>query len=132
MTPINKTAALVTSQSGCAESEELSIEQERECLILRLSQVDQEFAPLKSSESTEYKEELRLERFELRKQLRVLKAQRKVNNRLDRDLNQYIIDVLKKRMGKFQWSLVVKEADAIKKAEVKAANDKLLAIKSLG
>jgi len=53
-----------------------------------------------------------LELYEINEEIKTLKSHKKV-----RDLSNYIIDVLKERMTKFEWDKTVDEAVRRKKEE---------------
>jgi hypothetical protein len=111
MTPINKTAAIVTSQDGCA-SGELSDEQMRENLCaneMRLKDLISAF-PKKSAERKKLADEHK----------RVADQIKEINSRIkhkrDGDINNYIIYLVKKRMTRFEWSKILDEAYKLKES----------------
>lgn len=104
MTPINKTAALVTSQSGTEGI--LTLEQERENLVSHLNCIRSEINSLPKKSKARAK--LGLECFETQNQIRAIKAKMKYIS--EGDLSHYIIDIVKEESTTFQWKRLVEKA----------------------
>ena len=84
-TPVNRTAGLVTSQSGC--SDELTPEQIRENLVAKVKKLQEDIKTLTGGE----KKKVGLQIHHLQTEINAIRAKQKG----DRDLSAYIVDVVK-------------------------------------
>ena len=112
MIPVNKSASLVTSQAGCSESEELSPEQERECLVSRFTQVHREIAGLPKKH--EHRKLLGLEILSLQDKITEANLKIKCSNVERVDISRYIIKICRERLGAYRWKSIIAEAKALK------------------
>lgn len=96
--PVDKKASMVTSQSGCTE--ELTTEQQRQNLISRYQRLQEEI--IKFPKNSPRRKELGQELQELNQRIRVMKSRKKKGN-----LKDYIINILKENMTKYEWKLTV-------------------------
>ena len=111
--PVDKTAAIVTNQSGCQD--QLTKKQKRENLIKRKLLLQERIVNLKSK--NQYSNRVKINyRFELNsidEELRV-KYPRHTKNKHNRDLTNFIVDVVKPKFTKFQWQRIIDEAENLK------------------
>ena len=104
--PINKTAAIVTSQSGCASDGTLTADQERENIVSRIKQLDMLIA--NAPRNSEERKALGIDKFNLCtkvKELKLMPSTKKVF------LSDYIIQLAKEELTSFQWKRIVKRAE---------------------
>ncbi len=116
--PINKTAALVTNQKGCTSHNGLSDVQKREDLKCRFYRIKEllKTVPKNSADG----KRLGREQFQIQEELRRTKK-RSVSGY--RNIEMYIIDILKKRMTPSQWKALTEEARQLKERTHKNAKD---------
>lgn len=105
--PINRTAERVVGQEGCTSHEGLTLEQQRKNLIAK------KFSIMKKREdrglSKESKKSLGQELCAVEHQLQDINKLLKRKNQQP-SVAEEILRILKKRMTKFQWDTIVKEA----------------------
>jgi uncharacterized protein YxjI len=104
--PINKTAAMVVSQSGC--SEELTDAQRRDSLVARWKYLKGRLPQL--PKNCDLRKKIGKEMVAIQNQITELRPRHKV-----RGLQEYIVDVLKERYTKYQWEQIIEEAERRKK-----------------
>jgi len=102
-TPVNKSAALVTSQGGC--SDKLTRVQERENLVAKMKSL--EAVMLSHPKGSKKRKELSREKHALQNELSKYKD---VTYSKDRRLGDYILYLVKNKMTKAEWDLTVKKA----------------------
>lgn len=117
-TPINKTAAIVTSQSGC--SDEMSIEDRRDSLKRSRESLQRELDSL--TKSHRYRNEIGAKMLQIQQELTLLRKQRKFSGEKDRDLNNYIIDVIKEAVPAYKFQEWISMARARKEDEILKAS----------
>ena len=113
--PINRSAAAVTSQAGV--SDVISMDDERDCLVGHVEYLRRELngLPKKHRNRLDLGNKIRainLQLSELNKKIKKAKAQ-------DRDLDKYIIEVLKKNLTKAAWNEALCAARSLKNERVK-------------
>lgn len=113
-TPINKTAAIVTSQSGC--SDEISIEDRRDTLKRSKESLQRELDGLPKNHR--YRKEIGGKILQIQQELTLLRKQRKFAGAKDRDLNNYIIDVIKESVPSYKFQEWISIARARKEDEI--------------
>ena len=111
--PINKTAAVVVSQSGCTT--ELSNEQKRDNLVAKWKVLKNKILDLPKNDPK--RKALGKEQRDVALQINAIRPKMKS----DRDITQYIVDIIKKRMTSHQWHKLMNDAvKAKKKADKKS------------
>lgn len=113
-TPINKTAAMVTSQSGCVD--EISIEDRRDSLKRAKESMQRELYGLPKNHR--YRNEIGLKILAIQQELTLLRKQRKFAGAKDRDLNNYIIDVIKEAVPAYKFQEWISMARARKEDDI--------------
>ncbi len=113
-TPINKTAAMVTSQSGCCD--EISIEDRRDTLKRSKESLQRELDGLPKNHR--YRKEIGEKILQIQKEMTLLRKQRKFAGAKDRDLNNYIIDVIKESVPAYKFQEWISIARARKEDEI--------------
>jgi hypothetical protein len=116
--PINKTAALVANQSGCAD--EMTLEDKRDSLAKAISNIQREISGLPKNHA--YRKELGIKKQQMQDDISSLNKQIKIQNVLDDDLNEYIIAACRRRFISTQWIEVLSEARAYKERAIKKIN----------
>ena len=114
MTPINKTAAIVTSQNGCSNGE-LSDEQVRQNLVAEEIRLKTIISTLPKN-SNERKKLVKKHRF-VAKQIKEINV--KLKQKRDGDIKEYIIYLVKLKMTKLEWSRIIDEAYKLKESNFK-------------
>ena len=107
-TPINKTAAVVTSQTNCTDS--LTDTQIRDNLVAKIKKVDEEIrlSPRKSKR----REELGKLKHELQNQIREIRPKKRFHG-----VEKYVMDILKKELPKFEFDRLIDRAEKLKKLD---------------
>lgn len=107
MSPVNSTAAIVTSQAGC--SDELTLDQRRVALVDRSTQLHNEL--LLHHKKSKERIRLGLERFNVQEELaevnRQVKALNIINGAKIDDIG-YLIKAMKLRLTGFQYNQIIK------------------------
>jgi hypothetical protein len=117
LAPRNKTASLVVDQSGCTSHEGLNEKQIRDNLRARWRYVSSMLTKMGVLEKG-YKE-LVLEQ-------RTIEATLSKYKKIQRDLSEFIIDILKPRFTKHQWQQILNDATELKiAADNKEAQNKV-------
>ncbi len=114
MIPINKTAAVVTSQKNC--SEQLTAEQKRASIIDHIRQIEEEIKTLKKSDKKRKK--LGVRKFELQQEISKLnKSMGKIgigeSNRSD--FADCVFDVLRDNLSPFEYKRIIRLAEELYK-----------------
>jgi len=104
-TPINGTASSVTSQGGCTKIDELTPTQERENLVALVKRLQVRIQDL--PKNSDARKELGRQIRDANQRISELK-----DKRYDRDISQYILDIVKETMPRPQWRRIVDEAVA--------------------
>ena len=105
MRPINKTASLVTAQSGCATDGTLSDEQIRENLVLKITNLKEMVAGM--PKGVKKRKALGLDILEAQKKLSEINAKIKGSSK---DIHFYIIDILREELTEGEFKELVKKA----------------------
>ena len=101
MTPINRTAGLVTGQAGCTD--ELTLEQERDNLVSILKRLQEEHKRYpKNSLKRKY---LGKKIHEIQMQINAIRPKLKAKG-----VEHFIIDILREDMTKAQFSILMDRA----------------------
>ena len=102
-TPVNREAASVTSQSGCASDDTLTDEQKRENLVAKVKVLADEVLryPKKSKE----RKALNIEKTKICLEINALRPKRKIHG-----LSDYIVEVVKSEVSDFQFRRIIKKA----------------------
>ena len=108
MTPVNRDASVVTSQSGCTETE--TIDQRYDSLALALRVVRHQLLTAEGDE----KKELGSRHLDLQQQLCDIKKEKKADNVKNRGLQHYILDECRTRFTSSEWKELIKIASANK------------------
>lgn len=103
LVPINKTAALVTSQSGCASDDTLTNEQKRENLVTKVKHLENEILSL--PKKSKKRKELGQVKYQLCLKISSL---RPTTNR--KGIEGHIIDILKEEVTAFQFKRILSKA----------------------
>ena len=109
--PVDKTAAIVTSQSGCED--EIRQDQIIENLKKKKRHIVDNIVHLKSKgyNKSFIRKKYGTELAETEKQLRYLKSRIKYS----RHFHNFIIDIVKPKFTKCQWDMIVDEARRLEK-----------------
>jgi hypothetical protein len=108
--PVNKTAALVTGQSGCSTDDTLTDEQKRENLVARIKSIHKEiFASKKGSPE---RKALGIKQFEIQQQIIAFRPKKRSPG-----VVRYLLDILKEDLSPFEWDRLMDRANARMKAE---------------
>ena len=95
LSPVNKTAAIVTSQSGCTDSVELSdLRKSKESLQILLDSI-----PRGHRDRPLLSERLKVVQLELA----LLRKQKKYVGSKDRNLNEFLMDVIKENTPAYKF-----------------------------
>lgn len=117
-TPINRTAAIVTSQAGCTD--EISIDDRRDSLKRSKESMQRELDGLPKKHK--YRAELGIKILAIQQELTLLRKQRKFSGAKDRDLNNYIIDVIKEAVPAYKFQEWISMARARKEDDILKAS----------
>ncbi len=101
--PINKTAALVTSQSGCASDDSLTCEQKRENLVVSVKKLEKKMLLLDKKDPE--RKRLGQEKHEINIQINKLRPKKRTPG-----IERYVIDILRERLSKFEFDKLFSEA----------------------
>ena len=101
--PINKTAALVTSQSGCASDDTLTTEQKRENLVTKAKYLEAEI--LSSPKGSKRRGELGKIKVKLCLEINSLRPKMKCKGVTD-----HIMDILKDELTPFEFKRILRIA----------------------
>lgn len=112
LSPRNKTAALVVSQAGCTSHAGLSDDQIRANLVARWKYLHQQITNL--PKNSDLRKVYGREQIKIQAQISDLRQKM----HFGRGLSEYICDIVKKRMTKFQWETLVKQAEENRKKEM--------------
>ena len=107
LSPINKTAAVVTGQKGC--SKELSAEQKRDSLVARIKQINHIFSTAKMKKSDPVKVKLTTELTSLCKEVSDLNKEMKKKPR-HRDVSPFFLLVARDELTEFQYKRILSKA----------------------
>lgn len=115
LSPINKTAAIVTSQAGCEDNVSLidlrdSLRKSRDSLQYQLD---------KLPPFHRYRNELNQKIDRITLELALLRKQKKFVGAKDRDLNNYILDVIKENVPAYKFKEWLSIARARKESALK-------------
>jgi hypothetical protein len=116
LNPVNKLAAGVVDQSGCTSHEGLDEKQEKSVLLARRDWLKQQRWGLhpKSGDYKRYGQEMhQIDQRIIELNKRIRKEYRHKTS----TLNRWVIKVLKARMSKAAWELVLKEAQELLEKE---------------
>lgn len=100
MQPINKTAALVTSQSGCATDDSLSEEQKRENLVTKLKALEVEL--LSHPKGSEKRKRLGAYKLTLTNKVNAIRPKMKCKN-----VKDHILDIMREELTEFQFKRIL-------------------------
>lgn len=120
LTPINRTASLVTNQSGCED--EMSLEDERDCVYRSLQATEKEILGLPKKH--DYRKELGIKKLYLQQEISKINKKIKVLNVFNRDINDYVIQILRESMPRDKWIAVLKKAEEKKAFELESVSNK--------
>ena len=109
--PVNKTASVVTSQSGCASDDTLTNEQLRENLVSKLKHLEDEITS--TPKGSKRRRELGAKKAELCAMINGLRPSRKCKG-----VKDHILDVLREELSAFEFKRI------LHKASVRAEQDK--------
>ena len=101
--PINKTAALVTSQGGCATDGTLSSEQIRENLVSKLKAIEVEILACKKG--SKKRKELGKKKTALQEQVSEIRPKMKCKG-----VKDHILDILREELTDFEFKRILKKA----------------------
>lgn len=121
MLPVNKAAAIVTSQKGCSEVD--SCTQQRECLALRISQLDRELSGLPKNHKI--RKDLGQEKFLLQERIRRLNTKIKYTTAVGLSLDSYIIKAAMSNSSAPTWRKIMAQAREDKSAADKFYQNRL-------
>jgi hypothetical protein len=119
LNPINKTAAIVTGQSGCASDDTLTLEQQRQNLVAVKNALAEKALrlPRKSKERKAINEKVE----EYNRQIRAIRPARQAKG-----VQDFFIDVCREEMTKTQFSIILGKASKrfdAKMAEIAAKQE---------
>lgn len=100
LVPINKTAALVTSQGGCASDDTLTTEQKRENLVTKAKHLEKQILSL--PKGSEKRKELGKVKVKLCLEINSLRPKMKCKGVTD-----HIIDILREELTPFQFKRIL-------------------------
>ena len=98
--PVNKTAAIVTSQSGCATDDTLSDEQRRENLVTKLKVLEVEL--LSHPKGSKKRKELGAHKLKLTTQVNEIRPKMKCTN-----VKDHILDIMREELTDFQFKRIL-------------------------
>ncbi len=101
--PVNKTASVVTSQSGCASDNTLTNEQLRENLVSKLKHLEDEI--ISTPKGSRRRRELGAKKAELCAMVNGLRPSRKC-----KVVKDHIMDVLREELTEFEFKRILKKA----------------------
>jgi len=101
--PINKTAAVVTSQSGCATDNSLSGEQIRENLVSKLKAIESEI--LSCKKGSKKRKDLGKLKKSLQEQVTEIRPKKKCKG-----VRDHILDILREELTDFEFKRIIKKA----------------------
>lgn len=101
--PINKTAALVTSQSGCASDDTLTTEQKRENLVTKVKNLEKEILSL--PKKSKKRKELGQVKVKLCLKINSLRPRMKCKG-----VEGHIMDILREELTPFQFKRILSKA----------------------
>ena len=99
MRPVNKTAGIVTGQSGCASDDTLTDEQKRENLVAIIKMMDGQLKSLKKG--TKERKALSLEYRKICLAINELRPKKKTPG-----VENYVIDVLRDELSQFEFKRI--------------------------
>jgi len=102
--PVNKTAAMVTSQSGCATDDTLTNEQLRENLVSQCKSIDAELS--KHKKGTQERRRLGLLKADICRKISDIRPAKKSPG-----LENFIIDILRESMTKVEFDILLRKAN---------------------
>ena len=100
MTPINKLAATVTSQSGCASDNTLSNEQKRENLVSKVNEMQRIIITL--PQESPQRKKLGQEMYGLQVEIKSLRPKRQC-----KDIKVFILDVMREQLSPLQFKRII-------------------------
>jgi hypothetical protein len=100
LSPVNKTASIVTSQSNCASDNTLSDEQKRENLVTKLKALEIEL--LSHPKGSKRRKLLGLQKIKLTKQVNSIRPKRKCKG-----VEAHVLDILKEELTDFQFKRIL-------------------------
>ncbi len=103
LSPVNKTAAIVTNQTGVSISDSLTDVEKRENIILRIKQID---GLIKEMKKSPLRDSLGKEKFYLCNQ--AAKLPKKYPAKID--LQKFVFDILKEDMPKVSYDRLIRRA----------------------
>jgi len=105
MAPINRTAGLAVGQSGCDKDDELTSEQLRDNLRIKVASLQETLNGIPNiKKNAGVRKTIGKEIHSLNLEINSLK------DHTSRDITHYIVDVVRDQMTRFQWDRVVAEA----------------------
>lgn len=106
--PVNKVSAVVTSQSGCSDSDELTIEQQRENLVrlARSIQVRIKELPKSSNE----RKALGLQLYQVNCKINAIRPKMKGKNVAGITVADMALEILREEIGEFQFRRLIHRA----------------------
>jgi hypothetical protein len=107
LSPINKSAASVVSQSGCTSHEGLSLEQQKANLCTKVH--DLESKVLLTRKKDPLRKVYGNEIHALHE--KIIEINKQIGFRKYGDLTEYIIKIVKRRMTSLAWSMLLQEAE---------------------
>ena len=102
-TPVNKTSASVTSQSGCASDETLTDDQVRENLVARFKSIHDEIVQLPKGSAE--RKRLGKEQALLQGEISAIRPKHKCPG-----VEHYIIEILREELSAFEWNRLMTKA----------------------
>ncbi len=122
--PVNKSAALVTSQGGCED--EITLYQQRECLVLRVNQIQKQLIALPTKHRD--RKILGREKYRIQSEIAAIKATTKSTKAPEVELSTYISRECRKILSATQWREAVILARAAKESDIKKYFDGVITL----
>lgn len=107
--PINKTAALVTSQSGCASDDTLTDEQKRENLVSQSKKLSDQIVRLEKGAE---RKSLSRKKAEIDLMINAIRPKKKSPG-----VVHYVMDILREDLSKFEFDRLMTKANERMKAD---------------
>lgn len=101
--PINRTAALVTSQGGCATDDTLSDEQKRENLVTKYKALEAEL--MSHPKGSDKRKKIGADKFKVQTEINNIRPKRKCLG-----LKDHILDILREELTPFQFNSIISKA----------------------
>jgi hypothetical protein len=114
-TPVNKTAALITSQSGCNDIQ--TLDDKRDSLARALNSLQSEISGLPKKHKL--RKDLGYKKMALQQEISVVNKLIKKSRLFDRDLEKYVVQECRNRMTRAEFHEIWCAARAAKKLDMK-------------